>query len=893
MLWKMLFFAFKRKYRKLYIARLLYQMKFRFPAAILLLTVAVACHTAKKTTTTEVRTLDGFTVSAKNNPLDIYRESAPRTWDILHTRVALTFDYKERTAGGRAWIDLRPYCCAQDSLVLDAKDMRIDSVCWMEKGKLVPVPFTYENDQLTIRKHTEYNPSLLRGIQDVNRLYVRYAAMPYADTAGGGSAAISEARGLYFINTDQAIRNKPVQIWTQGESESNSHWVPTIDKPNERMTTQLELTIPDSFQTLSNGVLANSKPAGNGLRTDTWKMDMPIQVYAMMFAIGKFSIIKDSWRDKEVSYYVEEEYAPYARQIFQHTPEMIAFFSDITGVPYPWNKYNQVIARDYVSGAMENTTASLFGEFMNQNTRELEDRNNEDIVSHELFHQWFGDYVTHESWSNLTLSESFANYGEQLWRRHYYGDEYADELALEDLNKYLVSTENADPELVRFRYRDREDMFDRISYNKGGAILHYLHGLLGDTLFYRSMNLYLTKNALQSAEATQWRLAVEEASGRDWNWFFSQWYYRGGHPLLDIKYNYDDAAQQLKVTVRQRNSPDSNKLYQLPLKTGILHGSSLSFTDWNLKNRTETFTYPYRNGIRPVILPDYNHWLPGYIVENKKPSQWRLQFGNTHDLINKRRALTYAFASFQDTATKALFMDALQDTMAGAKIRALSLLATVPLQEKMRQQVAYLAVQDRSNRVRAAAMACLGAWKVNSMNEELKTAVKDRSYAVAGAALNALYAVDKATAYSLAKEMLDTDPKAALEDAVWHTLAQSGKDKDLYVFENRVPDVYGTRRVQLADYLSEYMNHVTDEGTYLRGLNRLDELFRAENIPSYRLSILGAGISNISSMGETTPKPSPEVIKERKRKAKILFGEWIDTLPENAIYKEELERAFK
>ena len=87
------------------------------------------------------------------------------------------------------------------------------------------------------------------------------------------------------------------------------------------------------------------------------------------------------------------------------------FFSKITGVPYPWKKYDQIVVRDYVSGAMENTTASLYGEFMNQNFREIADKNYEDIVSHELFHQWFGDYVTMESWSNLTVSESFANYG--------------------------------------------------------------------------------------------------------------------------------------------------------------------------------------------------------------------------------------------------------------------------------------------------------------------------------------------------------------------------------------------------------------------------------------------------------------------------------------------------
>src|ERR1700761_7818012 len=159
------------------------------------------------------------------------------------------------------------------------------------------------------------------------------------------------------------------------------------------------------------------------------------------------------------------------REIFRHTPEMIEFFSQITGVSYPWNKYDQVIVRDYVSGAMENTTASLFGEFMNQNAREIADRSNEDVVSHELFHMWFGDYVTCESWTNITVNESFANYGEQLWRAHKYGKAAGDELAYNDLQGYISSAQLNDPQLVRFYYDSREDVFDAISYNKGGAIL--------------------------------------------------------------------------------------------------------------------------------------------------------------------------------------------------------------------------------------------------------------------------------------------------------------------------------------------------------------------------------------------------------------------------------------
>lgn len=844
-----------------------------------------ACHTVKKTTAEQPRELEAIVISANNNPMDIFRESAPRTWDILHTRVALSFNYKEKTADGRAWLTLTPYCCSQDSLVLDAKSMQIDSVAWREaNGAFQQIGFRYEDDKLVIHRAVS-KPDQQAGKEQ--QVYIRYKAMPYADSNSGGSAAITEARGLYFINTDFSIPGKPAQIWTQGETESNSHWMPTIDKPNERFTTQLELTVPDSFKTLSNGALISSKKGSPGLRTDTWKMDLPIQAYAVMLAVGNYTIVKDNaWRGKEVSYYVEPAYAPYARLIFKHTPEMMEFFSNVTGVPYPWNKYSQVIARDYVSGAMENTSASLFGEFVNQNDREYEDKNYEDIVSHELFHQWFGDYVTMESWSHLTVSESFANYGEQLWRKHYYGDASADELALDDLRGYLSGTDRADPILVRFHYRDKEEMFDHVSYKKGGAILRYLHGLIGDALFYKSMNLYLTANALQSTEATHWRLAVEAATGRDWNWFFNQWYHRAGHPELTVDYKYDDAKGEVTVTVRQEKQGDSNQVYRLPLKAGIIRGEALTVVDWELKKRVESFTYAYVNGQRPCIIPDYYAWLPGTIDDRKTPAQWLAQYRYGNGYIPKRKALNAVRKSLSDSSAKALLTAALADTMVTIRVQALNLLATKPVQQPFQQQVIYMAVQDGSNKVRAAAFNCMGEWKVNTLKTEMLQAVDDRSYAVAGAALEALYVVDELAAYDKAKQMLSTSPKAALERSIWRVIAEEGKETDLAIFEAKADEVYGQRRVSLAAHLANYARHVKDTAVFHKSLALLDKLYDVENI--YKQSVFYSVIGPLSSLKETGKGKD----NSRAERAKALLQQWINGMKDKNTAQISLDRTF-
>src|SRR5690606_2136829 len=202
-----------------------------------------------------------------------------------------------------------------------------------------------------------------------------------------GSAAITDAKGLYFINPKGEDKDKPIQVWTQGETEASSVWFPTIDKPNQKTTQEIALTVPDKFVSLSNGELVSQKKNNDGTRTDNYKLDKPHAPYLFFIGAGDFAVVKDSYKGKEVSYYVEKEYESVARQIFGMTPEMLGFFSKILNYEYPWNKYAQMTVRDYVSGAMENTTAVLHQESAQQDARELLDGNHwERVIAHEAIH---------------------------------------------------------------------------------------------------------------------------------------------------------------------------------------------------------------------------------------------------------------------------------------------------------------------------------------------------------------------------------------------------------------------------------------------------------------------------------------------------------------------------
>src|SRR5690554_2194528 len=292
-----------------------------------------------------------------------------------------------------------------------------------------------------------------------------------------GSSAISSDKGLYFINPKGENKNQMPHIWTQGEPEASSVWFPTIDRPNQNTTQEIYMTVEDKYKTLSNGALISSTQNEDGTRTDYWKQDLPHAPYLFMMAVGEFAVVKDSYTlpdDTEipVHYFVEPEWEEHAQAIFGATPEMIDFYSDLLGVEYKWDKYHQIVVRDYVSGAMENTGAVVFGDFVYKTKRALIDSDNHSIIAHELFHHWFGNLVTCESWSNLPLNEAFANYAEYLWDEHYHGRDHADYVAEKEADGYFQSSKQTGyHDMIWFDYNDKEDMFDAHSYNKGGRVL--------------------------------------------------------------------------------------------------------------------------------------------------------------------------------------------------------------------------------------------------------------------------------------------------------------------------------------------------------------------------------------------------------------------------------------
>lgn len=795
-----------------------------------------------------------------NDPaLKIYRASATKINDLVHTKLDVRFDYAKRYMYGKEWVTLHPHFYPTDSLTLDAKSMNINAVALVKNGKTVNLQYTYRDSlQLAIKLDRTYKSN------EQYTIFIDYTAKP-EEYKAEGSAAITDAKGLYFINPDGKDPDKPTEIWTQGESESSSVWFPTIDKSNQKSTSEISMTVEKKYKTLSNGLLVKQVNNANGTRTDTWKLDQPFAPYLFMMAVGDYAIVKDTWHGKEVSYYVEPAYEKYARDIFGDTPEMLSFYSKILGYDYPWPKYSQIIARDYVSGAMENVTATLHGQFVQKTDRELldDDRLGNSVIAHELFHHWFGDLATCESWSNLTVNESFADYSEYLWFEHKFGKDAADEHGYDALQSYFRTAQySGDKDLVRFHYHDKEDMFDAITYQKGGCILNMLRNNVGDSAFFKSLNLYLKTNAYKATEAHQLRLAFEEVTGRDMNWFFNQWYYGQGYPTLDLSYAYDDAGKKTSVIIKQVQKTD--KVWELPMAIDVYAGGRKERYVIDAKHRIDTFTF------ESTVKPDLVNVDADKVIVMKKDdhrdlSTYVFQYFNAPNYLDRREALDVCIEQQSTNAdARKVVLAAVKDKFEGLRAYAIEHLKMdeADVKSAITPTLVDLAKNDAFAKVRSAAVEQLGGLADAQYAPLFESKIADRSYAVEGKALSALYDVDSTKAFTTAKS-LEKDAKGDLMTGIAEVYLKKGDESTLPFFRKHFESTSGGSQEKFeaaAQYIvmlanasnTEAVNHGYDQ------IREMTEQFHNQMVTNYVINMLTPALQKKQAAAKTATGAAQE-----------------------------------
>lgn len=658
-----------------------------------------------------------------------YKPSAERLWDLIHTRLDVQPDWEKQQLRGKATLKLEPYFYPQDTIVLDARGFEIHSVVLKIKGNSTKPAYTYNSSQIKIPTGLP----LQKGQQA--EVVIDYTARPN-ELPNGGSSAISDDRGLYFINADGKKPDMPKQIWTQGETRGARCWFPTIDEPNEKCTQEMRITVEDKYKTLSNGLLTSSVKSGNGLRTDVWEMKLPHAPYLFMMAVGDYAVVQDKWGKTPLQYWVEPKYKNQAKKIFGRTPGMIDYFSKLLDYPFPWPKYDQIVVRNFVSGAMENTSASVFNESLQSGEKELADHDWDGIIAHELFHQWFGDLVTLESWANLPLNESFANYSEYLWDEFRLGRDDADLNGMKEKYQYLYESASKREPLIRYLYNKPDDMFDSHSYAKGGRVLHLLRQELGDDAFFGGLRLYLKRHAFKTVEIHDLRLAMEEVCGRDLNWFFNQWFMKAGHPEIRTETLWQ--GNRLLLITHQEQDTTYAPLYRIDLPVEIKAEGKIRREIFKIRKVHDTSAVQITS--KPeLVLWDADASFLGRLEQDNNTHSPSAQYSHSGRGIHRLQALEEIrsgnLASEPEAA--AAIKAALKDPFWACRETAVEIMGDM---DSLRKQafagdILTLAQSDSKPQVRKAALKFLSGVPLTERKTVLEKALADSSLAVSTEAL--------------------------------------------------------------------------------------------------------------------------------------------------------------
>lgn len=475
-----------------------------------------------------------------------------RPGQVEHIFLDLQLDIPHQSYQGTCQIRLNPIRDGIERLTLDAVNLQINSV--QVDGAIQP--FDYDGEQLQIRLQ-----SLTTAGKPITLTIDYQVEKPQ--------------RGIYFIAPTADYPDKPTQVWTQGEDEDSRYWFPCFDYPGQLATSEIRVRVPKQYLAISNGELVATEAAGDD-KIYHWLQKQVHPTYLMTLAVGDFAELQDEWQGKPVIYYVAKGREADARRTMGKTPRMIEFFSQTYGYPYPFPKYAQVCVEDFIFGGMENTSTTLLTDRCLLDERAaLDNRNAESLVAHELAHQWFGDLVVIKHWSHAWLKEGMASYAEVLWTNHEYGADEAAYYLLNEARSYLSedSSRYRRP-IVTHIYREAIELYDRHLYEKGACVYHMIRAELGDELFFKTIRTFVQDNAHRTVETVDLLRAIEKATGRNLQFLFDQYVFRGGHPDYKVAYSWDGDSQLAKITITQTqanpgDSSSNSGLFDLKIPIGF------------------------------------------------------------------------------------------------------------------------------------------------------------------------------------------------------------------------------------------------------------------------------------------------------------------------------------
>jgi aminopeptidase N len=547
-----------------------------------------------------------------------------RDYDLQHSRIALRFDLEQKKVIGDVTHTLAILRDGTAKVAFDSVGLTIQSVT------VNKAPAKFES---TASKLIVPLPAAAHSGEKVD-VNIRYEGKP--------------AKGLYFILPDKDYPNRPKQIWTQGESEDTRYYLPIYDYPNDRLTTETILTVPASWITVANGKLINVTKAGDDMKTWTWRESLPSSTYLITVVAGEFDEVKQAWHGLPVTYYAPKGRGDRLLPNYERTPAMMEVFSKKLGVDYAWEKYAQVMVDDFVAGGMENTSATTNTSSSLRNAKLIPEfpGDEDQLISHELAHQWFGDLVTCNDWGNIWLNEGFATFFEMVWSESHYPKDQADYERWTAVQEWLGQSGLYAKPVVRHDFDDSSE-FDDNAYGKGGLALYMLRQQIGEDVFYRGLRHYLEVYRGENVVTADLIKSIEEANHINVQQFFDEWIYGAGAPKFEVGYTYEDGKHQIALTVKQTQRVEGHVgVFHVPVDVEITTASGAKSHKIAVSKGAETFLLP-SDSAPLMVLFDKGGQILKLGEFHKEKKEWLYQLKNASELADRAEAVQ-ALAKFKN-----------------------------------------------------------------------------------------------------------------------------------------------------------------------------------------------------------------------------------------------------
>lgn len=699
--------------------------------------------------------LVGLTLAAESQPVaDAPGVAMPtRSWDIEHLHLNLRMTPDNRRIQGTATHRIAPLARSASTLrlhqvALDIAEVRVDGTPiegWWTGGDFVEIPLT---------------PAIPHVVQ------IDYAATPET--------------GLHFRG-EHGGPDQVREIWSQGEGEDHRYWFPSWDYPNDRFTFSIDLTVPSDLTAVANGELTGKAEADRGWTTWSYAMDHEIVNYLVAVGVGEYETFELEGARIPLQVIAPRSLSrEQAVGGFDRVVDMLPFFDDLLGTPYPYPNYRQLIVQRFLYSGMENTTLTLMAEDLVADRPYKSTEKAESVTAHELAHQWFGDLLTCYGWRELWLNEGFATYYTNRWWEHTRGEGHA-----AARRRGLFDAGLATPLPMASRsWSPRNDQPNAGVYVRGASVLYMLETHLGREVYDEGIRRYVAQNTDRLVETDDLRRVLEDVSGEHLGWLFDSWVHRGGGPSFTVSHRYkagkDSSTGQLEVSVRPTTKKE---IWHAPVQIEIGTDDGVIIREIWVGEDTAQLVIELDRPPR-WVLADPRRAVLAHWTQNQTPNQWIAAASDSPTWDGRLQAIVALGKAGSAPGVHEALKAVITDTALDIKVREIAARSLSQLETPEAAEILRPLLQDPDWEVRRAAASALGAYAGEpAVSSDLQRVVRhDRHPEVAGTALVALGRVDAKTAASEALRTLrrraGPDDEPRLTSAA-HVLGAHGELDDL------------------------------------------------------------------------------------------------------------------